>query len=165
MANGWHLLSALALFLLVGCTRVSQPALPVAPSAAVEEEVREVVFRHLFMHNHSGMQQSARIYCLALDPGPTDPGASLIARFQGEATPIKPVSACSLSAIDGVKELSTGNHGLIFRVGPITWINSTNAEVEGGYYEGGDSASSGKYSVVKEKGSWHVTQVKDAWIS
>ncbi len=165
---GWIVLAAL----LAACAgRVS--SVPVVspttlPRSAQEDDIREAVFRYQFEHNASGTQQTAQFYCLSLGEysKDIDPDDGLMQRFQGHKPAVKKVSQCICSPEVGVKDKEIGQSGgLVFRVTSIRWISNTEVEVEGGYYEGGLSASGNVYQVVRKGNQWVVTDDKMRWIS
>jgi hypothetical protein len=86
-------------------------------------------------------------------------------RFAGFKPPVRKASECSTDAYKGVVEKTTGKHGLVFRVKSIKWISQTAAEVAGGYYEDGLSASGDSYTVTRTKGRWRVSKAWMNWLS
>jgi len=132
--------------------------------AAAEDDIREATFRYQFQHNASGLQQKADVYFLSLSEKDTDPGDEFLKRFVNHKPPVKKVSS-SVGRLGGVRDKDTGGKGLIFRVGGIKWVNETEAEVNGGYYEGGLSASGNTYFLKKQDGKWVVTRDEMHWIS
>lgn len=155
-------------YALAWSTRDSNPT--IEPRTIQEEDIREAVFRYQFAPNASGLQQAAEFYCLSLgevsDQGNVDPSDELMRRLQDHRPPVKVVSQCANDMSQGVTDRATGQqHGLIFRVTSIKWINDIEVEVEGGYYEAGLSASGNIYYVTKESGQWVVKEDKILWIS
>ena len=130
---------------------------------AATDDIREAVFRYQFEHNASGLQKKAACYFLEIDR--KDPAAEFLKRFEGHTPPVKPASACVRSAAEGVKDKETGGRGLVFRQATIRWINDNEVEVEGGYYEGGLSASGNTYKAGRKDGKWVVASDKMHWIS
>lgn len=129
-----------------------------------DDDIREAVFRHVFLKNASGRQQSAKVYCLQVE-GKSDPSDKLLARFQGHSPPVKKQSRCKADMGKGVYDLDTGEPGLIFRVDSIERTGPDSATVRGGYYEAGLSSSGNVYTVARENGRWTVTADKMLWIS
>lgn len=84
-------------------------------------------------------------------------------RFSEHKPSVRKVSACS-AGVDGVRDKKTGETGLIFRVNSIKWKSLTEVDVEGGYYEAGQSGSGNTYTLKKEKGKWKVTSDKMVYI-
>lgn len=148
------------------------PAAQPPPAATAEDDdLREVVLRHLFQHNASGQQGSAGIYCIAVE-GQADPSPALLARFSRHSPRVLPASACSAD-VGGVEEAAPAGgrgrgsvaRGLLFRINRIQRIGPDRANVDGGYYEGGLSASGNSYVVVREGGRWFVKSERMNWIS
>ena len=135
---------------------------------SVDDQVREAVFRHLFIHNASGMKDSAQVYFLAIDEGGgkrRDPSPALMARFARQKPRVEPVSRADISFEKGAVHRETGERGLVFRVGAIKRVSDDVAEVEGGYYEGNLSASGNLFRVERNAGVWIVTSEKMQWIA
>lgn len=135
------------------------------------EDIREVVFRHQFSNNASGQQQSAQVYFVALlvqtdsthQSHYIDCSDDFMARFAGNVPPVKRFSECSVSG-NGVTDTRTGAYGILFRIESITEIDPHEAEVTGGYFEGGLSASGNIYR-VKWTDGWVVISDILRWIS
>jgi hypothetical protein len=133
---------------------------------ADDDDLREAVLRHLFEHNASGQQRSARVFCLQIE-GRSDPSPELLRRFDGNDPPVKRGSLCTYprgSARGGVED-ETGAPGLIFRIDSIEHTGPDSAVVEGGYFEAGLSASGNIYDVARESGRWVVKRDTMQWIS
>jgi hypothetical protein len=132
-----------------------------------ELDIREATFRYQFVRNASGQKQNAGMYCLSIvaNGKETDPDDAFIKRFDGNTPVVKRASDCSRSAAEGVKDRATGKRGLIFRTEAIKWISDTEAQVEGGYYEGGLSASGNTYYLRKTDGKWIVEKDIMHWIA
>lgn len=128
------------------------------------EDIREAVFRHQFRHNSSIQGSKAAVYCLSVENG-ADPSDDLVKRFEGYEPAVRKVSDCSTDPFKGVVEKSTGKRGIVFRVKSIKWISSTKAEVSGGYFEYGLSASGNTYFVKKSKAGWRVAKDTMNWLS
>jgi hypothetical protein len=111
----------------------------------------EAVFRYQFEHNASGAQQNAAAYFLSINR--QDAPTELLDRFAGHSPPVKPGS-----------QFRIGN-GLKFRIDTLVWLDEATVEVEGGYYEGGLSASGNTYVLRRQKGSWRVIKRRLGWIS
>lgn len=145
------------------------------PTWTSEDDIREAVFRYQFRHNYSGLQSDAKAYYLAIRDGWASPSGSsgdwrdpapwFMKRFGGNRPVVRSVSECTADPGRGVRDKRTDERGLVFVVGRITFISETEAEVEGGYYEGGVSASGIRYRVVKRNDRWVVTGDKLVWIS
>jgi hypothetical protein len=135
---------------------------------SVDDQVREAVFRHLFVHNESGMKDSAQVYFLAIDEGGgkrRDPSPALMARFARQKPRVEPVSRADISFEKGAVHRETGERGLVFRVAAIKRVSDDVVEVEGGYYEGNLSASGTLFRVERNAGVWIVTSEKMQWIA
>lgn len=163
------------------------------PQMKVENDIREAVFRYEFQHNSSGRQTSADAYHLGIAHGwssqmeevtnpivraagiepfggmadePSDPKGWFLRRFRGHTPRIKRYSEHEVRDLsDGVQDAQTGKPGLVFIVGGIRWIGPNEVEVEGGYYEGGLSASGNIYRLERRSGRWVVVNEFMTWIS
>ena len=134
------------------------------PRAADRLDVVEAVFRHQFNRNASGGQKNVEYFFLSLDAR-ADPPPELLSRFKEEKPIVLPVSMATASASEGVKHKELGGRGLIFGVTHVAWLDDSTAEVEGGYYEAGLSASGNTYRVKRTNGVWKVTDDRMKWIS
>jgi hypothetical protein len=153
--------------------RVTAPPIMVPPVlvtrievAAADDDVREAVFRHLFDHNASGLQKTARVYCLQIEEN-HDPSPELLRRFDGSEPRVTNASRCTFEQShtrSGVVD-ETGAPGLIFRVDTIVHPAENTAIVEGGYFEAGLSASGNVYELVRDGARWIVTKDTMKWIS
>ena len=130
-----------------------------------EDDVREAVFRWQIAQHDSGQQTEPRIFFLQVGEKDGDPTDEFIKRFADIKPPVQKGSDCSVSVSTGALDKKTGKRGLIFRVRSIVWKSDTEAEVKGGYYEGGRSASGNTFTLKKEKDKWKVTNDKMDWIS
>ena len=129
-----------------------------------EAALREAVFRHMFGKNASGQQENAGVFCLAFEKD-ADPPAAFLARFRDLKIPVRPSSGCTRSASKGVVDRATGARGLAFRIDSVLLKGADHAEVEGGYYEAGLSASGNLYTLARKDGRWGVTKDQMRWIS
>lgn len=92
--------------------------------------------------------------------------AGLLQRFRSHKPPVKPASECRIANVMvGVTDASGKKKGLILVAGTIEWLSPTRVEVEGGYYEGGVSASGSIYTLVRRHGKWLVIRNKYTWMS
>lgn len=141
-----------------------------APATAGREDdaVRLAVFRYLLDHNASSGQSHVPFACLEVYQGDLvqDPSPFVMAAMRGTTPRVVPGTACEQSS-DGV--FLKGDHarrrGLVFRTAEMT-IDGDRAIVEGGYFEGGLSASGNVYTVERQRdGSWRVTKDRMKWIS
>jgi hypothetical protein len=142
---------------------------PLISESVYDDDVLEAVFRYQFTHDSSGLQWRARVFFLSVYD--KDPSNNLRDRFEGHEPPVKGVSECEISAkargtsAIHVVDSKTGEPGLICRVERIRWVSDTEAEVEGGYYEGGRAASGNLYRVVREGEEWVVKKDTPQWVS
>jgi len=133
-----------------------------------EDAVREAVFRYQFTnnaaHGPATAEKMIETYYLSIGEKDGDPSVALMKRFAGHKPSVRKVSECSTAKMR-VTDKQTGKLGLIFRVRSIKWISDTEAEVKGGYYEDGRSASGNTYRVRRKGGIWQITKDKMDWIS
>lgn len=167
--NHLAILLLLATSLAAGCASRRPPAPPSstqAITAADEDNLREVVFRHLFDHNASGQQKKAQVYCLQIE-NKRDPSAELLRRFVNHEPRLKQAALCTFKrgAEGGGVQDDTGARGLIFRVDSIRRTGPDTAVLEGGYFETGLSASGNVYELAKEGRRWVVKKDTMKWIS
>jgi len=134
-----------------------------AQSDQETDNIREATFRYMFAKNASGQQQAAKVYCLSVED--QDPADDFMHRFANDTPPVKKASQCTASAREGVRDKETGARGLAFRVDKLTKKEDSRAEVDGGYYEAGLSASGNTYSLEKKEGVWKVVKDVMHWIS
>jgi len=152
-------------------TRAVAPAPAPAPAPAArreEDAVRLAVFRYLVGHNASGGQTHVPFICLEVHQldGAHDPSPFVMTAMRGTRPRVVPATTCEHSR-DGVflKADHDRGRGLLFRTAEVT-IHGDRATVEGGYYEGGLSASGNTYTVERQRdGSWRVTKDVMSWIS
>jgi hypothetical protein len=162
----------LLLLLSAGCKAHGTDVENQPAQLTAQDSVREAVFRYQFDHNHSGQQHSAKVCFLSVMVledstgrwNDHDPSSELLHRFDGNAPPVKAFSQCRLSE-EGVFDFETDERGLLFRVGAIRWVSDDEAEVDGGYFEGGLSASGNTYYLECRDGQWIVTRDVMHWIS
>jgi hypothetical protein len=158
----------------LGCSTVGQVGQEAAAATGAEpagkkqtgaeDDVREAVFRYMFENNASLMQNNAPIIFLGVEGG-QDPSPEFLERFAKQWPPVEPRSSASVSAVTGAVDKKTGKRGLIFRIESLRWVSDSEAEVVGGYYEGGLSASGNVYRVKSEAGKWVVKSDEMMWIS
>lgn len=127
----------------VGCTPVDRTAdLP---------DAMEAVFRYQFRNNSSAVQQQAKAYFLSIEN--KDPPPEFLARFAGHTPPVRKGSGFAIG--DGLK----------FRIVSWKWRSRNKLEIDGGYYEHGESASGDQYIVVRKGDQWVVEEVIEGWVS
>jgi hypothetical protein len=147
--------------LLAGC----------GPRAGSTDDVRAIqvaVLEYQFTRNHSGLKDSARVYCVEVTDdkfGTADPAPVVIKQLNARNERVRAGSSCSVNADSLVVERSSGKQGIMFRIGQLTWESATEAAIEGGYYEANLSASGNTYHVKKVNGAWVVTADELSWIS
>ncbi|MFH0991247.1 MAG: hypothetical protein V1799_14665 [bacterium] len=142
------------------------------PLSLLEEDIQEAVFQYQFLHNYSGLQQQASAYFIGIyrrgdsvrQGSYLDIAETLLARFHGSKPPVKKVSQC-IQSINGVFDKETGERGLLFRIESIKQVSNDVVEVEGGYFEGGLSASGNIYTVQRNDHRWVVVKDRMLWIS
>ncbi|HEY2367408.1 MAG TPA: hypothetical protein VGH87_13525 [Polyangiaceae bacterium] len=144
-------------------TTTAAPPPPIAMTAD-EEDLREATFRHMFKKNASGMQQSAKVFCLEFEKR-GDPSPSFLGRFAHDAIPVRAGSECTQDARSGVVDKKTNARGLAFRIDAVKYTDKDHATVNGGYYEAGLSASGNVYTLERQKGAWVVVKDEMTWIS
>jgi hypothetical protein len=162
----------LSILLLSGCKDYGTDVQNQPGQLSAQDSVREAVFHYQFHHNESGQQQSAKVYFLSVMRlndstgrwNDSDPGTELLRRFDGNTPPVKPFSKC-VTSVEGVFDRQTGEMGLLFQAGAIRWVADDQAEVDGGYFEGGLSASGNTYYLERRSGEWIVTRDVMHWIS
>jgi hypothetical protein len=155
---------------LVACMLASLLAIRCSPNEppraelSEEDQIREVVFRYQFEFNASGLGKGAGAYYLGLGHG-DDPSAELMARFEGHAPPVKPLSASELEpGTSQVVDRETGLPGLAFLITDIRWQGDHQVEVDGGYEEASESAAGSTFHLLKENGQWRVSGSQMHWI-
>jgi len=159
--------------LMVACASRQAPA-PVNASGPVastscdvecqrETDVLEAVFRHQFERNEAGLGKDAAAYFLEVCE--RDPSPPLLERFASHQPPVKARSQADVSAYEGVTDRASGKKGLLFRVTSVQWLAPDRAQVKGGYFEGGLSASGNTYVVGLSEGRWQVLEQTRDWIS
>ena len=114
-------------------------------------DICEAVFRYLFKHNASKVQQKAKSYFITIFK--QDPSDEFLARFTGNNPPVRKGSDFAIG------------EGLVFSIGSIIRIGEDTAQVCGGYYETGLSSSGNIYTVVRKNGLWVVENDEMLWIS
>jgi hypothetical protein len=94
-----------------------------------------------------------------------DPTLAFLERFVGLKPRAAPVSESKPSLDGGACDKRTGEKGLIFRVGRIRWKSDDEVVAEGGYYENGESSSSGIYTLARISAGWTVQKEQTYSIS
>lgn len=161
----------LCLFLLSACADLGTNG-DNWPPLSNDDAVREAVFLYQFGNNASGQQQGAKVFFLSVKTyssvsgawGNGDPGTFLLLHFGDRTPPVRPFSRCTTS-VNGVFDRETGERGLLFNVAEIRYVADGQAEVEGGYFEAGLSASGNTYYLERRNGKWVVVRDVMHWIS
>jgi len=137
--------------------------------ASQVDDIREAAFRYQFRKNASGLQQKAKVYFLSVrnaqDEKNHDPDEAFMKRFADHKPRVAKASEAHASSEGGVRDMKTGERGLLFDLGEIRWISDDTVEIDGGYYEGGLSASGNTYFLKKKTGKWIVERDRMHWIS
>ena len=148
---------------LGGCAQLQSVSSSIDTSQIeTNSEAVEAIFRYQFMHDASGVQSGAQVYCIGFSdhqsdrPNNGDPSQQFLLRFTDVKPPVKALSQCSASADKGVSDKATGKIGLIFRVTSIKCATDSKCEASGGYYEGGLSSSGDTYFLEKRLEKWVV---------
>jgi hypothetical protein len=151
---------SLLLFLFaLGCATVSKSPTPLAKAGDSDpdaDDIREALFRYMISRCNTSyykvcfvsIDRRAPGDTAKLRPGDTDPSDQFLRRFTHTPIPVRKDSDCTASS-RGVFDKKSGARGLIFNVGKITRHSPTLAEIEGGYYAAGLSASGNTYTVEK----------------
>ena len=137
-------------------------------SPETELQLQEALFRYMFEHNHSGLQQSAPIYFISVGESSNaeypDPNPSLLARFGQHVPTVKAASSARISDQPDdcalVRDSETGEQGLIFVIQSMRLKSADEVEALGGYYAACLSASSNRYTVKRKRNKWIVTKDK-----
>jgi hypothetical protein len=133
------------------------------------DDIREATFRYQFVKNASVQQQNAQVYFLSVIAAgkkeAEDPSDEFMKRFAGHKPRVVKHTESKSSMEEGVRDKKSGERGLSFHVGEIRWNSDTEVEVDGGYYEGGESASGNTYFLKKKHGKWVVERDVMHWIA
>jgi hypothetical protein len=128
----------------------AQQATPVAPD---DLDVYERVIRFQI----TSWELPAQAFCIQVNR--RDPDKALLKRFP--ALPVEAASACGeidrKTALMRVVDKKTKKNAVIFDVGVIRRLSSSEIEVEGGYVCGSLCMAGGIYHLVREESGWRVT--------
>lgn len=149
----------LALLLAAGCQEAQAP--PPANRETQEEAIYEAVLRYAVAHWDAA---SPKAYFIAVGGEDADPTPDFLARFADHQPPVRPVSRSSVES-GRVLDRQTGEEGVLFHVGAITWVSESEVRVEGGHYEHRQSASGKTYRLMRQGESWSVVQVDVNWVA
>ncbi len=130
-----------------------------------DDDIRESVFRYQVHHNASYQKDKAHAYFLSV--AGSDPSGEFMTRFARNEPPVKKLSACEASSQIpiGVHDKQSGLPGIVLQIDALNRIGDKEAEVTGGYFEGGPSAPGNVYHVKFKNGAWVVTSVEGKRIS
>ena len=143
------------------CVHVALPLLLIlgmiipCVAAGDEQDVMEAVFRYQFEHVGARLFPSgAGVYFLSVRG--KDPDDALLRRFSSSIPQVRKESQSYLREADWVVvDRQTGKRGAIFFIKSVS-ISNSRAEVRGGYYEHGKSASENTYHLRQVEGRWVV---------
>ena len=166
--------AVVAVCLLSSLTVLARSA-RIAHNPEVEDDIREVVLRYQMARWAAG---SDKVVKGAADPigkavaaasyyrvffisanNDEDPSDDFMKRFEKFPIRVEKISQSELDKKTGnaVVEKATGEKGIQFRVGKLTWNGSNSVEVEGGYFCNGLCASGETFKVRRKQGVWTVT--------
>ncbi len=114
-------------------------------------DIIEAVFRYQYETNVANPNQNLSTFFLEVFH--TDAPPEIIDRFDGMKPPVRKRSAFEKGK------------GIIFRIESIERTGADSAEVNGGYYQSGLSASGDVFTVVRKDGRWVVEDFKRLFIS
>lgn len=140
---------------------------------ALELDIREALFHHLFQRHASAAEPSTAYYFLAFgdihSSRREDPPPAFLARFEGHVPPVAPFSKATTDSTIGNRAVHRegGGAGLIFFAGRVRWLNASTVELTGSYYQANLSAAGTTYRVRRRGGEWVVEVAPGAarWIS
>jgi hypothetical protein len=132
-----------------------------ADRAIQEDDIRESVFRY-----RMGYPKRNCPFFLSIDG--KDPSDAFMRRFAALGRTVKKESESYFKKDQSnrwLRDRSTGEEGVAFSVGPISWLSSDRVEVSGGMYCGILCADGGVYRLKKKEGHWVVDEYKEQWVS
>ena len=168
-----RLLTIILCSTIIACKGASTEPAPIQPVDSTPDAIRETAFRYLFTHKAGARDPNVKVFFLAFSEaivpiphsfGDTDPSDQFLSRFKLNTPPVRKNSQCNL-ALEGVFDKLTNERGVLFRVGPITIIDSVHAETQAGYFVGGLGASGDILQLQKTDTAWVVTKDLVRWIS
>jgi hypothetical protein len=118
------------------------------------EDLAEAVFRYQ-LQNFSHLLPDGGSYYLQLGFGPRD---EFMVPFRDHTPTVKKGSECMITDSLQVIDRQTQKPGLLLKVGSVIKRDSASAEIEGGFYLNGKSASWGTYLLVVQNGEWVVAK-------
>jgi len=145
-------LGLLGAVLLAGCAGSGGlSAVHGHPDAAV----REAVLRYQFEHVPPLTSGPAKAYFIRISGH--DPSPGFLARFKHHDPPVRPASAARTNGPGGVVGRAHGKPGILFQVGRVRWVDSSHAQVTGGFVERRRATSGDIYQVTRNGKHWVVT--------
>jgi hypothetical protein len=130
------------------------------PDTRLEATVCEAVFRYQLQQPPVDAPQPLRYY---LARRGRDPDDALLRRLQALTPQVQPLSACRVTARDGVLDRATGARGVILQVARLTWVHAAAVDVIGGYYLTHRHAAGLTYHVESEGQQWVVMNACLLW--
>jgi len=125
-------------------------------SCGDRDTLLERAFRFQFEHNHSGLQQRAAAYFIALEHD-RDPDQPFLDRFAGHQPPVRALSQAQMDS-DRVRDPVSGGEALIFRIRALSYAAPGEATLTGGYFEGPVSASFVTLHATCRNGAWQISK-------
>jgi hypothetical protein len=158
-------LSLVAALVASACREDSAVVEPAGEQTTYDVDLLEAVFRYQLQHNESNgtALQRANFYVLSCGED-EDPPAELMERFAEHSPPVELRSSVTVKGT-GVTHQERGERGVLLKVETIRWIDSRTVEVDGGYFEGGASASGATYRVESRGEVWNVVDKALKWMS
>ena len=133
-----------------------------APSQKELDDAFEALLRFRFADNPSGMKQKAAAYFVRIMG--KDPSDAFLARFDGNAPPVKKVSECRRDGMGSVIDVITGKSGLLFDIVSCKTYGKGGFRVICGYEESKMSGDQGAFILEKGNNGWQVQFSMDEYI-
>ena len=147
--------------LVVASQMFAQQAKRTSVENASDLSVYETVIRFQI----KSWELAAHTYCVEVNGRDGDP--TLLQRLV--PLPVKGASACrklhDRSALMSVVDRKTRKRSVIFNLGSIRQVSSSEVEVEGGYLCGSQCMAEGVYRVVRDANSWRVANFEPTVMS
>jgi hypothetical protein len=115
-----------------------------------ECDICEAVLRHQIFHSAAAGRGTATAY---VEVQGLNPDSAFLNRFEGHKPPVKPAWRY------------WRGRGVLYMIGEINRTGDDSAEVYGGYYESGLSASGNTYYLVRKGSKWVVEGDQLHWIA
>ena len=116
-----------------------------------ESNIAEIVLRHEFDNNGTGMRDKARAYCIEISD--SDPSDKFLTRFKDHKPPVKKGSEFILG------------QDIKFSVYHFRWINNRIVDVEGSSYANNMNGTGHTYRIIRKKGRWVIDDIFNFWKS